>query len=216
MRNPFPESVQKQMAQQYAAGETADNIAERYCTTRKLVSGAVRRHGGEMRRRGYESRAFTQDERRGAVHLWNKGATLLHVAAWLDTSEPTASRILREEGCDTKRTREGCPNRTWKPSRRKAASGYVSVKVHPNDPMFVMCNDRDYVLEHRYVMAQTLGRPLADHETVHHRNGDRTDNRPENLELWKTRHVKGVRATDYHCHGCLCGCEEPLLLSFAV
>lgn len=78
---------------------------------------------------------------------------------------------------------------------RPHGSGYVMVKVAGG-----------WVMQHRVVMAQILGRPLEAHERVHHRNGDRADNRPENLELWKVKKKDpaGVRADDYHCAGCTC------------
>lgn len=52
------------------------------------------------------------------------------------------------------------------------------------------------IAEHRAVMSEMLGRPLYPDETVHHKNGDRLDNRPENLELWVTNHHPGQRAID--------------------
>lgn len=50
------------------------------------------------------------------------------------------------------------------------------------------------MLEHRWVMEQVLGRPLRREEQVHHRNHDRLDNRPENLEL-VTSAEHGLRHT---------------------
>jgi hypothetical protein len=50
----------------------------------------------------------------------------------------------------------------------------------------------------RLVLAQALGRPLTADEVVHHRNGDRLDNRLDNLELWSTAQPKGQRVEDKH------------------
>ena len=52
------------------------------------------------------------------------------------------------------------------------------------------------LLEHTWIMSENLGRHLFKHETIHHKNGIRWDNRLENLELWSRSQPCGQRVED--------------------
>lgn len=76
------------------------------------------------------------------------------------------------------------------------SGGYVVVGVEAGYPGARKNGRGGQITEHRKVMQDFLGRQLAHHESVHHINGVRTDNRIENLELWSTSQPSGQRVAD--------------------
>lgn len=77
------------------------------------------------------------------------------------------------------------PGKIWRSIDR---SGYVYITL-PGERTRKL-------LEHRWVMENHLGRLLWPDESVHHINGDRSDNRIENLELWSRWQPSGQRVED--------------------
>ena len=86
----------------------------------------------------------------------------------------------------------GANSQCWKGGIVYAAKGYV-FEYSPTHPHAI---NKRYVAQHRLVMEAQLGRYLEPWETVHHKNGIKDDNRPENLELWIGPHPPGQRASD--------------------
>jgi hypothetical protein len=84
----------------------------------------------------------------------------------------------------------------WRGGRYVTAEGYVKVYApdHPESH-----GRGGYVMEHRLVMEQVLGRRLVKGESVHHINGQHGDNRPENLQLRQGKHGAGVRLRCADC-----------------
>jgi hypothetical protein len=108
-------------------------------------------------------------------------------------------------------------NPFWKGGRTISSHGYVRIKLseHP------FADVAGYVYEHRLVMEKVLGRYLNQGEIVHHINGIKTDNRPENLSLAKNIGVhKALHRTREDLQPpesvnpiiqCACGCGKFLL-----
>lgn len=109
------------------------------------------------------------------------------------------------EDCDRPQAARGMCNSHWLITRQSEYvpsddskrwlnnHGYICVYMpsHPN-----AMPSTGLIYEHRLVMSEYLGRLLNSNENVHHINGDRTDNRIENLELWNISQPSGQRVDD--------------------
>ena len=77
-------------------------------------------------------------------------------------------------------------------TRRKKSNGYITIKVSSD-----VCGYKDnWMDEHRFVMERVLCRNLEPHEEIHHKNGDKADNHPDNLQLWSHSHPPGQAMAD--------------------
>lgn len=86
----------------------------------------------------------------------------------------------------------GPKNGQWKGGRSVASSGYVLVRVGPGHHL---ADVRGYAYEHRLVAERVIGRRLQPGEVVHHRDHDKQNNSPENLQV-VTRAGHGVEHRD--------------------
>lgn len=135
---------------------------------------------------------LTADKKAELRRLYDSGMNIAEVARAAGCHFNTVRIYLKSHHPSILRTKmigPGGPH--WK-GGRNSSHGYLYVWVAPDDPLFGMAHKSGYAPEHRIVMARRLGRPLLPTETVHHIDGDMTNNSPSNLQLRQGRHGKHV------------------------
>lgn len=126
---------------------------------------------------------------------------------WVVCEECGAGRWLR--AADIKKFKNDCHwcadcgSRLahWKGGRKSRPDGYMRVIAPEGHPYpCEMHRDVAYILEHRLVMEQHIGRYLEPGEVVHHLNGNPSDNRIENLVLFanQSEHIRIGHARSNH------------------
>lgn len=192
-RSRLPMDIQLSIAEEYRSGERTGDLATKYGFNRKTIIQVARRMGCKMRHQHYMSgrpRMNTEAMHDEVRKLREEGVSQQNIGKLVGVSQAVVGRILGKIGMPRRVVLAQERHGNWKGGVVTTGSGYTAVSGGEFPEMRDM---NGYTLEHRLVMARHLGRPLTRHETVHHINGDRKDNRIENLQLRKGKHGKGVR-----------------------
>lgn len=192
-RRKFAPEVESEVVSDYLSGMTLTQLEGKYGKGQYALRSAVKRAGHKLRDHGGQRRRVTKDEAANIVRMYvEEGFSQAQIAVVINAGQTVIGKVLRESGVKSKRPNmQGRGAASWRGGIAKTEGGYI-LEYCVDDPVFgVMAARSGYAMQHRLVMAKSLQRPLIAHETVHHINGDKTDNRIENLQLRRGKHGKG-------------------------
>ena len=195
----LPLNAGRQIVAEYRDGASLNALAAKYGVSAVAIRHALKQQGEPRRRRGGIIKDFSDDQREEMARMWKAGESQTLIGARFGVTQTVISRVLSGMGAEVRpRHARGERHGSWRGGRSNAGN-YIAVLVMADSPFASMRRSQGYVMEHRLVMAEALGRPLTAHETVHHINGDTRDNRLENLQLRNGKHGAG---TVWRCRDC--------------
>lgn len=187
----------------YAECPSSYKLAERFGLGATTVHRILKNHGVELiglqlYRGSRKTKAdgpyigVYQGSTEEILKWYQEGASMKEIARRIGRSIHVVARRVRQAGIARPFQAAGPEHSMWQGGTNAAGQGYFRTWVADDDPMASMRTKNGYVLEHRLVLARKVGRPLRDTESVHHIDGNRENNAPENLQLRQGAHGKGT------------------------
>ena len=172
----------------YEGGTRWTDLEAKYGHGQWAMREAMRRAGVDLKTRGGTIKKVSGEKEQEVVTAYQLGLSQQQVGELHKVGQSVISRLLRKNGVFRGSKASGDAHGNWKGGRVNTSAGYAAIF---GGEFPEMVDTQGYTLEHRLVMARHLGRSLTKHETVHHINGNRQDNRIENLQLRQGKHGAG-------------------------
>lgn len=154
--------------------------------TTSAVRGALAKQGIPTPREGRRHNPYAACDRNAetVLRMCEEGCSLSEIGRAVGTKNEEVKKFLRRKGITKAFPTylEGERHYAWK-GRLVDKDGYILIhcKGHPNARKHT-----HYVFEHRLVMEEVLGRILLPTEVVHHKDGNKQNNDPLNLQLFQS------------------------------
>lgn len=176
---------------------TLQSIGDEVGCNKATIGRTLKKYGISRRKRTSRHAKLNDKDWLRKAYL-EDGRTLMSLAREAGCTAGPVRDALRALGIETRSNkviseqstpRLGAQASNWRGGRKELKSGYVYIYA-PNHPY---ATKQGYVMEHRLVMEKMIGRYLEWYEEVHHDNGQKSQNDPDNLIL----KVKGVHISDH-------------------
>jgi HNH endonuclease len=201
-KNKFTDEQMEEITSRYLSGTRSGFLAEEYQCSKITINNIAKKLGHEeyvKKNKGGNRGINTDHLIPDVIKLHATGISQQKIADAVGISQAVVSRIFRQNNLKANnpaKNQYGEKNNQWKGGRTLDGNGYIQIKDFTFPEML---NKQGYVAEHRIVMAKYFNRPLTKDETVHHIDGDKTNNKLGNLQFRIGKHGKG---SCYKCAEC--------------